>query len=600
MSTESFAAAIRVADDAAGKPLTNQWTYAVAISAARPKTVGETLPYHEHQSSNSAAPAPNKPDAWLQIWILGKGEWATWDGPAIMKPRTQPPVKVGNKGDIPNRLCAEFSGYIQKRTENGTPSFQFHALEPRWLLTQGNADVRSYILLRELGTVPILCSGKSPKFTMVAVLRSKPNDMDESILSKVNSLTITNIAYAIFSQVATGGLVVGFHLRNPTPKPSIPAADMDVEGDSPETKKEKEKRRKKILDELAALENDKAFPGFGKLTGPIVHSIRLTAGELDIGTTEFTDKGYGRRHGDERGEKNLGGWLDIVDTIQSIRTKVREYLMLPTEYAPAIRVKTLYTLTHGINSDLVKVRDPAGNVKYTYETHNPGMMLGSQNSWINTKKSDGAPNPTLTEFLTALQPHLATGAVWGQLSCCLGASPYADRTHGEFGSFVDYSSESKDKSRPTLTDPGLVGTGSFADTCLKQLGSLGAKDIAIWAHTSKGHALNNQELRVFTQHGNMDLCWLVEGRLPDMLSKPSVGTRWKDKSSWANLFHNSAPDGRTDGDDQPRCWLLFEIGIKHPGAQVKKILETWRAQQATPPSTSPTAPAAPPTESKTP
>jgi hypothetical protein len=252
--------------------------------------------------------------------------------------------------------------------------------------------------------------------------------------------------------------------------------------------------------------NDASFPTFGEWAARRTHSLALRDGELVVGATKFAGA---------RGETM------IVDGMAQLRAKVHAEFLGGQGEPP--KINRFFTVTHGENSKAY-------------------LGISTGNGWLSL--ATNGVDHRADQLIDGIAPHVTDDVVWSQCSCHVGAAPSAGKT--DFGDLV--------------ADRGSIGSGSWADWCRQALAQRGRSDAAVWGHTSAGDALRNQELRAFTRHGNMDLCYLVYGLPSD--GKP-IG-----RQPWSYKFMKSW----SDADNQPIVWEFVDISLRHPGALIKSRL----------------------------
>jgi hypothetical protein len=251
-------------------------------------------------------------------------------------------------------------------------------------------------------------------------------------------------------------------------------------------------------------ENDKAMPAYGRFAARRMHALGLKDGELCIGSIPFTAPK----------DEAL-----ILEGLTQLRDKVKQDFFGGTGEAP--KVNRLMTITHGESNQYAR-----------------GILCGA--SWL--KVTDTA---RFGKFMDGLAPHLTDDAVWGLYACHCGAGLAS-------GDVSDFGKLSPDRKS--------VGTDAVADVFRRELAKRGRSNAAIWAHTSRGDALLNQELRAFTQFGNMDLCYLTMG-FP--ASGQPIGA-----AQWAFKFEHSWSDAYAHPDN----WYFVDVALKHPGALIRSKL----------------------------
>ena len=251
---------------------------------------------------------------------------------------------------------------------------------------------------------------------------------------------------------------------------------------------------------------DNSFRMYGQWGARRAHALGVKDGELTIGSSGF-----------EFGEQN------IIDAMTQVIDKVHKEFLLGQGAKP--KVKRFFTCTHGDSHN--------GAVRIV------GMKVGENGAWLTLDTKE-----RFEKFLDQLAPMLAGDSVWAQCSCHCAAPPEAAPSG-------DYCMHPKDPK---------VGTGSFTDLCRKGLAKRGVGDVAVWGHTSKGDAIRNTQLRAFTQHGNMDLAYMVLG-WPGKSAPTACMVNW----AW---FSGAV---QTTVDRSKEVWGAFDASLKNPSELIKKI-----------------------------
>jgi hypothetical protein len=256
--------------------------------------------------------------------------------------------------------------------------------------------------------------------------------------------------------------------------------------------------------------NDGSFFRYGEWVARMFHAIAATSdGELTLNTMPFTSA------------------QDILDGIVKVLGRVRTFI------GSTPKVKRLLIFTHGDN-----------NPKY-FAASSGGIMLKDEGTFLS--------GTALPAFVAQLEPFLTPDVVVSLCACHTGASPqHVD----DFLKFTDVAAKPADW--PAKIPHDLRGRGSFADE-LRKLLAAKLPDAAVWAHTSRGDALRNSQLRAFTKAGNADISWLALGLPKDLQDAGRIG--WK----WANRFPNGSVDSST------AFWEFIAMTLQNPTTLVEEL-----------------------------
>lgn len=255
--------------------------------------------------------------------------------------------------------------------------------------------------------------------------------------------------------------------------------------------------------------DDAGFPGFGRIFAEKFHSLALDRsrdqyGELLNASTPF------ERH------------TDISKACKEITDRVHQDFL--HGQGPQPKIKRLAIFTHGHRRSINTGRDASNFVVL--------LEIG----------------PDLDKFCGAIRSLLTPDALVSLLACNTGRGP-DDAGFGQ-----------EPRKKGTTIIP--LGGGSFAEALFNGLRDAAHPDVAIWAHTSTGHATRNQEMRAFTQWGVLDLIWLMVPK--DQMPPPDDASRAKVTLAFAQFY--------SPAETNPKAEVLEQIAVLHPGAAVKARL----------------------------
>lgn len=467
--------------------------------------------------------APTAPQVWLQIWSRGR-----------IEPRRYGPGGAG--GHVPtldldptkknqDRLCASIGGYVQHKGA----AYRFVAVE---VPARGPGPQRGWMHLavdgvegaRSLGIegsrVPLVSDREDEWVVIAAALTTSPGT-EPTKPTLGPSFTLVHLTHILGAQLLDdGGLTLCMHVVIPN-----------------------------------AGQNDKAFLAYGPWVAQRLHGLALGAhGELVVGSTGFNST------------PDSDGDAQILETLKQVR---RAAGALVPGLGEDPKVARLVLLTHGDTAD---PQTPKGGV---------AVLMGHKPSedWL------GVGGERFTTFVEGLGRHLAPRAIVTLCCCWVGAPPNCKKKVRETQETREVKDKDGNVTKQTYTvtewvgdyckiatTPEMrrkVGVGSFADHLCRRLNEqAGLGDVAVWGHTSKGDALWNMQLRAFTRHGNMDLCYMALGppwRPGGMTLTDSNG------KDWTNRFIDQAAPKLSYL--RPGVWRALDASFRHPGALVEALLQ---------------------------